>query len=378
MAGQHVLEIWDPAEGAETMQSHLRVLLNSVRNYRAGRHSDAEVFVWWGHRRTPGATPSAFERLGPIPVEADRNDPGPETHLYLTDLSSLYVAHLGGVTRDAPKPRDDHVPHLYRQRDTCDGWYRLWDVRRLVDRDTSAVAREFRKLRNPSEGNRPVVLHDGLPRAPFVVADSGEVRYFDPPTRKHYIDDQFWVEFDAERGGIGSVERELRENLFGEEAWGRFGPLARSFVATGEKLWRDHAGDPMFDVGVVLLELSKAVEARTNGALREVLAGAPERVRSWNSNGSSIDVTRNHLGLLDLSQYMLSSEEVFTYLKTHARHGSWFAGQLPPILEDLTDARNRAAHGLEVTWQEVSSWRARLLGVGCHGYLVQLGSVARV
>ena len=56
------------------------------------------------------------------------------------------------------------------------------------------------------------------------MSETSEVRYFDPPTRKHFIEDQYWVEFDAERGGVGAIDRELRENRFGEEAWSRFGP----------------------------------------------------------------------------------------------------------------------------------------------------------
>ena len=115
MIREHVVEVREPVDGAEAMQAHLRVLLNAVKNFRAGRCNEDDIYVWWGHPQgsTDQAGLAALGQLLQLPLESSRNDPGPETHLYLTDFSSLYVAHLGGITKgDIPSKGRTHPAHV--------------------------------------------------------------------------------------------------------------------------------------------------------------------------------------------------------------------------------------------------------------------------
>ena len=66
------------------------------------------------------------------------------------------------------------------------------------------------------------------------------------------------------------MERDLRENLFGEQAWRALEATARRFIATGEKLFREHRADPAFDFGPVVRSFAKALEVqcRASSAVR--------------------------------------------------------------------------------------------------------------
>ena len=67
---------------------------------------------------------------------------GTETHLYLTDYRSLYVAWVGEITAEhLPKEQPeelDHMPSYYRDQ-FADFWFQLWDIRRLVGDDPGGV-----------------------------------------------------------------------------------------------------------------------------------------------------------------------------------------------------------------------------------------------
>jgi hypothetical protein len=223
---------------------------------------------------------------------AARDDPGPEAHLYLTDYRSLYVAHLGDITDE--DPRDDgagHVPPFYvREAVACDCWFLLWDIQRLVADDLVSVAQELHRLRNVRYHDQPVSLYGGMVELPLIVEDPTAARYFDPRVREQVTGGRFWVEFDAERAGLGAMERELRENVLGEAAWGGLDPVARAFLATAERLFRDHQGDPGFDFAPVLVEFAKALELQANAVLRRGLRTAPAEVRCLNVGGRSRDV----------------------------------------------------------------------------------------
>jgi hypothetical protein len=79
------------------MDEHLRVLLGWARCHRAGEAKADEVHVWWAKLRSPN-------RVGPLEHAPDvlatqgQISGGVETHLYLTDYRSLYVARLEEIT----------------------------------------------------------------------------------------------------------------------------------------------------------------------------------------------------------------------------------------------------------------------------------------
>jgi len=382
MSRRHLVGIWNPAYGSNVMDTHLETLLDFARRQREADEevTEDDVYVWWGKIRSPRRLQPLLhlDEVLKLETEPTRNDPGLETHLYLTDYRSLYVAHVGEITADDVRKDDtDHVPPYYLKQELhCDCWFRLWDIRRLVSDDTASVVRELHRLRNTRYHDQPVSIYGGMVDLPLIVTDSAGDRYFEASIRDHATEGKYWAEFDAERIGIGAMERELRENVLGDLAWAGLAQAARAFIATGEKIYRDHVTEPAFDFAPVVLEFSKALEVHCNALLRKVLTDAPADLRRMNSDGRTQDLlTLDPLGLAELQRFIAGSRDTCQYLKRKLDGGEWFTSSLPPILGEFAAIRNRAAHRERINREVAALWRQWLLGVGCHGYFTQLGKV---
>jgi len=378
----HLLTVWNPAYEQDAMELHLRVLRDAARAYRRGECGEEDVVVWWGKIRSPNRQQPLphLDQILAIDVELSRDDPGPETHLYLTDYRSLYVAHVAAITTDDPREdpdERDQVPGYYRREGfSFDCWFQLWDTRRLVSDDTISVVQELRKLRSVAYHDRPVSIYGGMVNLPLLVRETEPVRWFDTVFRETYIGDRYWMEYDAEHIGIGRIERELRENMFGDLLWSAFDPTTRSFIAAGEKIWRDHADDPAFDFSPVIVEFGKALEVRCNRLLRHAVQGAPDGVRTAVIDGRPTDLTRGPLlSLGQLARVLGESQPVNERCRRRLQGGEWFATSIPPILDALSKLRNPGSHSARVDRDEAGQWRRQLMGVGCEGEFVKLGRV---
>ncbi len=169
------------------------------------------------------------------------------------------------------------------------------------------------------------------------------------------------------------MERELRDNLFGEPAWRGLEATARRFIATGEKLFREHRGDPAFDFAPVIGSFAKALEVQCRAVLRRALAKAPSEARMANLNGETIDLLQHRTLTLGQVAHALTTEQRLASALTTARSDrGWFAGQLPPVLAAFTAVRNTGVHEARVDRATATEWRNRLLGVGSEGIFVRL------
>jgi hypothetical protein len=304
-----------------------------------------------------------------------------EMHLYLTDYRSLYVGHVASITADDLTDDDaesEHVPAYYNaSRFKCDCWFQLFDIRRVVDDDTLGVVEELKKLRNTKYNDRPVSIYGGMVDLPLIVTRTDGARYFESDVRAQLTDGRFWVEFDAERSGVGEMERELRENVVGEAAWDALDPAVRTFVATAESLFRVHRRDAAFDFSPIVVDFAKAVELQTNLVLRCALSGAKPADRHANIDGRSADLTSGGFWPIGtLARLIGESEDLNQTLKRRiARNGEWFTASLPPILRDLAALRNPAAHREAVSREQAKRIRDQLLGIGGVAVLVELARV---
>lgn len=380
---RHLLSVWNPSYADDAMDRHLEVLLHWADARTAGRAPEEDVYVWWAKVRSPN-------RQAPLPhreeVLALREQiaAGVETHLYLTDYSSLYVAHLVEIT-DENVPEDwpderDHMPRYYEGL-AADFWFQLWDLRRLVARDAPATIEELKKLRNVRYHGRPVSLYGGIVDLPLIVTrEEGESWFADalPLTGGRR-----WAERDAElRGETERLSAELRENLLGQDIWDALEPSTRTFLTTGEATFRARREDPGFDFAGPAVEYCKAVETELNAlifpALARVLAKRPSHEREVRGDhghlldlGSGARVSHQTLGSL---QRLLEREEIVRKgLETVLSHDwRWLEGELPHLLEPLRDLRNPAAHSAAVTRAQIGRWRQEILGIGCEGLLVRV------
>lgn len=381
MERRHLVAVWNPVYGNDVMEVHLRVLLDRVKALRQGHCTEDEVYVWWAKIRSPHRQEKMphLQDVLAIETEPTRNDPDEETLLYVTDYRSLYVGHLGRIT--ASDPREDeseklHVPTYYlRDALHADCWFKLWDLRRLVADDTVSVVHTLQGLRNVRYHDQPVSIYGGMVDPPLIVTDTVPTRYFDPEYRVHLTDGRFWVEFDAERAGIGTMERELRGNLFGDYAWHRFDPATRSFIATAEKVFRDHADDSAFDLSPVVVELSKAVEVMCATVLRPVLAKAPPEVLAHVPADCDPGRWKHPPSLTGIAGMLEGSPRVREFLRTKLRYGDWIVGSLPAILKQFADVRNEVAHARGAGRAEVVRWRQQMVGIGQVGVLTMLAQV---
>src|SRR5258705_11284396 len=109
------------------MDAHLEVLLNWAERRAKGQGDAEDVYVWGGKVRSANRLQSLPHRDDILALDAQCQS-GAETHLYLTDYRSLYVAQLGEITADdvpgdTPAERD-HTPAYYEEL-AVDFWFRL-------------------------------------------------------------------------------------------------------------------------------------------------------------------------------------------------------------------------------------------------------------
>ena len=379
-APRHLVTVWNPSYAVNAMEQHLAVLLDLADQFDRDTLSEDALYLWWGKVRSPNrqTQQAHLDDLRAVAQEiaAGARD---ETQLYLTDYQSLYVGDVDGIVEGDLPPRERrHVPGYYAAAElSCDFWFRLRDIRRLVTDDMRGVIEELKQLRNVHYHDRPVSLFGGMVDLPLFVTRPDGKRFFDEAERDAQTDGALWAEFDAEAGaGVAAMERELRENLLGETAWNSLEPTTRVFIATAEKLLREHRTDPAFDFGPVMTSLSKALEVQVNAVLRRALVRIPASARRVNLDGRTVDLAEQRaLGLGQLVAAIARERELNTALASALVNGAWFAGSLPAILDDFRGARNEGTHESRVDRATAERWRNRLLGVGCTGDFVELAKV---
>jgi hypothetical protein len=376
MTTHHLVAVWNPAYAANAMEAHLSVLLSRVRDWR-DKHGDEDgIYVWWGKIRSENRQQrlKRDEELRAIALEL-AEDENRELQLYLTDYRSLYVGRVDGISwEDVSTTDPEHTPTYYRDSGReCDCWFELGDIRRLVADDTIAVVEELRLLRNLHYNDRPVSLYGGMVDLPLVVTRPDGRLFFDDDACAVLPEGQLWVEFDAESGGLGLMQRDLRENLFGDAVWLSLEPVSRTFVATAEKIFRDHRGDESLDFQAVLGPLSKAVEVEVNARLRQALKAAPDAARRANLDGQTVDLRGcRPLSLGQLAHAIGGERALNDHLTRSLENGPWFAGQLPAVLDALARDRNPGSHGTRIPRDTARRWREQIVGVGWEGVLAGL------
>jgi len=376
MTAHHLVAVWNPAYAANAMEAHLSVLLSRVRDWREKKGDEEGIYVWWGKIRSENRQQrlKRDEQLRAIAVEL-AEDANRELQLYLTDYRSLYVGRVDGISwEDVSSTDPGHTPTYYRDSGReCDCWFELGDIRRLVADDTIAVVEELRLLRNVHYNDRPVSLYGGMVDLPLVVTRPDGRFFFDDDACAVLPEGQLWVEFDAESGGLGLMQRDLRENLFGDTVWLSLEPVSRTFVATAEKIFRDHRGDESLDFQAVLGPLSKAVEVEANARLRQALKAAPDAARRANIDGETVDLRGGRpLSLGQLAHAIGGEKALNDHLARTLENGGWFAGQLPAILDALAGERNPGSHATRIPRDTARRWREQIVGVGCEGVLAAL------
>ena len=92
---RHMVAVWNPSYARSAMDEHLELLLDLVGRYDKDEISIEDVYVWWGKVRSPNRQqPLAHAGNVQAMAKALSTDDCAETHLYLTDYRSLYVAEL--------------------------------------------------------------------------------------------------------------------------------------------------------------------------------------------------------------------------------------------------------------------------------------------
>jgi hypothetical protein len=185
------------------------------------------------------------------------------------------------------------------------------------------------------------------------------------------------VEFDADYAGVGAVAASLRDDVLGEATWGALDPAARLFVATAERIFRDHRADAAFDFSPVVVNFAKAYEVQLALLLGAMLHRLPRDVGLVNVDGRTVDAFAGRripgLGLLArVFGEDLAFRRSLPQLLTHAR---WAVESLAPILEEIAMVRNAGAHTQALSREEAQRVRNAQLGVGTASVLVELARV---
>jgi hypothetical protein len=285
------------------------------------------------------------------------------------------VADVSEIVQALDDDEYDAAPAYYRRRDLqCDFWFLLADIRLLVADDLPGVIEELKLLRNVHYHDKAVSLYGGMVDLPLVVTRPDGQRFFAVDERDVITGGRLWAEWDAEQGsGVAAMERELRDNLFGERAWRGLEATTRRFVATGEKLFREHRADPAFDFGPVIGAFAKALEVQCRAVLRRALARVPREARLANLNGRTADLLEERtLTLGQLVHALMTETSLISALKTARNDQGWFACLLPYVLAEFIEVRNPGVHEARVDRTTATTWRDRLLGIGGEGVFVRL------
>lgn len=379
-SSRHLVAVWNPSYTKNAMEEHLAVLLRHAALQRSGKCSDEDVYVWWGRVRSRNRRSNLphLDDIHAIDESLGAADP-PETCLYLTDYQSLYVADLAEIHFGALSGAESaHVPPYYATDHLeCDFWFKLWDVRRLVSDDMLAVIEELKHLKSVAYHDQPVSLYGGMVELPLVVTRPDDTHFFDIDQRDVVTGASLWAEFDAEMGtGIAAVERTLRDDLLGDAAWRALDPTVRNFIATAEKVFREHRSDPSFDFAPVLGSFSKALEVQVGALLSQAMPRLATPQRFLNIDGRSVDLAeRRALSLHHIVQVLAGDQARAQSLAAVFANGGWFTGAFAAVLDQFRDVRNAGIHELRIDRKTAMLWRNQLLGVGCAGHFVELARV---
>ncbi len=373
---RHLVAVWNPSYVADAMDEHQAMLLRPIAAHPGEKRSLEDAYVWWGRIRS-GHRRSALTHLDQVlSLSEGLETRGAELQLYLTDFRSLYVGDVLEVTDDDVRDDKEHVPAYYGAHH-CDCWFRLGDLRQLVEDDTVQVIAELAKLRNTAYHDQPVSIYGGMVNLPLIVTRADGIRFFAPEEREALLEGRYWAEEDAQRAGLGPIERDLRENLFGETAWNALDPTVRGFLASAEHTFRTSRGTPGFDFSGVLVNLAKACEVQAGLIVRAGLRGAPETDRLVNIDGSVRDLgTARAVGLGALGRVISEEPAIHRRLEQRLSDGQWLVNQFAYVLKELARYRNPAAHSEAVGFGDAARLRGQLLGIGCYGDLVRLAGVA--
>ena len=224
--------------------------------------------------------------------------------------------------------------------------------------------------------DRPVSLYGGMVHLPLIVSRDDGARFFDPSFRTSLLDGQYWAEADAGRTGLGAIERDLRENVLGEEAWNGLDLSTRTFIATAEQIFRTNRDDAGFDFSGVVVNLAKALEVQVITLVRRALAVRPEAERTVLINEKPKDVTKGTPVSLGQLGYVIAKDP--TFRQRSSPGSSMVTGCSPavgPFSRAFSRHRNPAAHSQVVNRDDARKLRNQLLGIGCHGDLVQLAGI---
>ena len=376
---RHLLALWSPSYSGDALDAHLDILLQWSAKHAAGHAEPDDVYVWWAKIRSKN-------REGRLPHHAEvlaldaQIQAQVETHLYLTDYRSLYVAEIGEITDDDVRKMDGELEHMpgYYAGHAIDFWFRLFDLRRLVTGDIVEINAELKKLRNTGYHDRPPSLYGGMVNLPLIVYREQPARWFSDTSALN--EGRLWAESAAaHRSDAERMARDLRDNLFGRELFPHLDPSTRAFLGSAEAVFRAHRDDPGSDLSGAAVSYAKAVETELNAllfpALRGALRAKPPGEREVGVDGRRIDlggdVRHQSLGTM---KHMLEHEHIVQEGVRHAmRHDhSWVLGVLPRELERLIKLRNAGAHSEVTRASELEGVRRKVVGIGEEGLISKL------
>jgi hypothetical protein len=104
----HLVTVWNPSYAQDAMDEHLAVLIDWAGRAQAGDADRDDIYVWWGKIRSPNRQ-GLLPHADAVTALDEQVQAGTETHLYLTDYRSLYVAWVGEITAE----------HLPREQFRC-------------------------------------------------------------------------------------------------------------------------------------------------------------------------------------------------------------------------------------------------------------------
>jgi len=185
-----------------------------------------------------------------------------------------------------------------------------------------------------------------------------------------------WTPIVARNVMVGGVGGALRDYLLGDATWSALDPPVRTFIATGEKVYREHRSDAAFDFAAVIGSFSKALEIQLGSLLRHVLPKLPKQQRLMNIDGVTVDLTLRRGLTLSQIVHVLAGDQARSAALAHALvNGGWLTGSFAAVLDEFRTVRNEGTHERRIDRKTATQWRNQLLGIGGMGHFVELAKI---
>ncbi|MCZ6158052.1 HP0729 family protein [Campylobacter ureolyticus] len=289
--------------------------------------------------------------------------------LFLTDYSNLFVAKVIEVS---DKDESKFAPSYYKEKNLdVEKWFIITDMRELVRNDFECVRDNFlANFITPNFNDRTYAIYGNAYVYPLIINQKIEVNYFESYGKFYpdvYKSDEFL-----------DIKNSLIKYSFGKNIINLIHPDSIENIISAEIEYSQNIQNPLYDFSSVVVKYSKTMEkeiyifAKTlfNWAISKnsKIADIEYSVQQKKYTINDIFTNKPNLGTYNF----LFKNSMIKDLVRGKFLESYLYKSLSKAISELQDIRNESVHQNPPKFSDVSTLRAKILGVGRDSILTML------